>query len=255
MNRPIMAAALAALAAWLAAPPLARALPPVLAVEHVDVGLGYEDDAWDLHVHDEDNDVEYESDEPILFGGPNTLTSQPVDPAFAFTGAAPGDDLWVLPEVQEPNKIWLGFGAEETASGTFDNYLETDPRIAAADEWVKVQLVAVRGPGQVSLFQVDQFGLPVLWMSTADGLDATDVTFVPAEGERHLNWAFTAPGCYELDFVASAFLNGVPVVSDPATYRLGIECVPEPSSLILAGCGAVALAWAARVRGRTRRAS
>lgn len=255
MQRVTMAAALAAMAAWLASPPLASALPPVLSVEHVDIGVGYEDDAWDLHVHDEDNDLEYEPDVPVLYGGPNTRTTQPLDPAFAFTGASPGDDLWVLPEVQEPNKLFLGFGAEEVAPGTLDNYLEPDPRVDAAEEWIKLQLVAVRGPGQVSVFQTDPFGAPLVWLASAGGLDLEDVVFVPAGGHRHASFAFTAPGCYELDFIGSAFVNGQSVVSDVATYRLGIECVPEPSGLALAGCGGLALIWAGRVPGRIRPAA
>lgn len=221
----------------------AWAAPTVLQQGHVDIGLGYDPlDGWDLHVHDEENDVEYEPDEAIFFGGPDTRVAQPADPQFAFTGASPDDDLWVLPEVQEPGQIFLGFGAEESAPGVFDSYAPNDPRVGGAAEWIEVRLVAVRGPGQVSVFQVDQFGSPVLWMATSDGLDDSDATWVEAGGERHMNWAFTAAGCYELDFVSSALIGGVPVVSDVTTYQFGIECVPEPSTACLALLGGAAVA-------------
>ena len=38
-----------------------------MAASHVPiVGIAYEDDAWDLHVHDEEHDAEYAPDQALL---------------------------------------------------------------------------------------------------------------------------------------------------------------------------------------------
>ena len=45
----------------------------VLTHQHADIGLAFEADAWDLHVHDESNNAEYAPDEALLYVGPQAL--------------------------------------------------------------------------------------------------------------------------------------------------------------------------------------
>src|SRR5262249_45894483 len=46
----------------------------VLSAGHVDIGVAYED-GWDLHVHDEENDEEYEPYDVILHVGAAAITT------------------------------------------------------------------------------------------------------------------------------------------------------------------------------------
>src|SRR5688572_10129161 len=66
----------------------------LLTTEHVDVGLAFEDGAWDLHLHDETNDVEYGPGEALLHASAAARVTVPPGSQFAFLGAAPGDTVW-----------------------------------------------------------------------------------------------------------------------------------------------------------------
>lgn len=208
----------------------------ILGAGHVDVGIGWKT-GFDLHIHDGQNDVEYAPDEAILYAGENTTVPRPAGNQWDFIGAPEGADIWVLPQSELPEMLFLGLGAEEIKPGTFQTYNEDDPRVNASGEWIKLSLVGVNGPGEFSVWTTDALGTPVVWMSTADdGLD--DVLFALAGGHTHLNWGFTAEGVYEIDVRASAFLpDGTPVVSDVATYTFGVNAVPEPGCLWLLAPG------------------
>ena len=71
----------------------------------------------------------------------------------------------------------------------------------------------------------DAFGQPVLWMATSDGLTDDDAVFIFSGRDSDYNWAFTAPGFYEIDVVASAYLPGQssPTCSSAVTYAFGVE--------------------------------
>ena len=46
--------------------------------EHVDVDVAFEDGGWELGIHDETNDVEFASDEVLLFVSDEALTTRPM---------------------------------------------------------------------------------------------------------------------------------------------------------------------------------
>jgi surface-anchored protein len=211
----VPAAAAAGLVALTSAPLTAQVR---LETGHVEVGVGYDSvaNAWDLHIHDVDNDIEYEPDEAIFVGLPGTETVVPNDPDFAFLGN-PGDRVFILPQAQDPNLIYLGIAGEELPSGVFQN------------ELVRLTLDSFSGPGQFALYETDAFGDPTVFMNTRDGIGPGDGIDVGVGDEIHLNWAFSQPGVYELGFVASStLLNGQPTSSDLAVYT--VEIVPEPAA-------------------------
>lgn len=78
----------------------------VLRTGHADIGVNFEDDAWDLHIHDHEPDTEYEPDEALLYVGRDamlTRTGDAADAAYDFLGAPVGSTLFVLPQGQK----WL----------------------------------------------------------------------------------------------------------------------------------------------------
>jgi surface-anchored protein len=180
--------------------------------QHVDVGVGFEDGRFDLHVHNETDDVEYDPRRVILQVNAAAKTQVPADPAFGFLGA-PGSEIWVLPQVQDPNLLFLGIGAEEIEAGVF----EGDSLI--------LTLRRVKGPGRFTSFTVDAFGRPVVHMNPADGISpATDSVLVLAGGHSEYNWSFTRPGTYRIEFFATGVLaDGRVVRSKPVTYRFFVE--------------------------------
>jgi surface-anchored protein len=192
-----------------------RALLAVLAVlttEHVDIGMAYEEDAWDLHVHDETNDAEYAPDEALLFVAPQALTTRPAGSAFDFIGVGAGESFYRLPHSPpNPESLLLGFGTEEIEDGTFLN------------DVVHLQLKAVNGPGHFSVWRSTDAG-PELFMATSDGITASDLFTGLAGGHEDLNFGFTAQGPYEVTFEAVATLpDGTPTSSGDVTYFFAVD--------------------------------
>ncbi len=204
--------------ALLATPTVAVAQTPV-GLGHVDVGVAFEDGAWDLHIHDETTDTEYEPEEAVLVVRDAARTVVPTDERFAFLGAA-GAPIWVLPQVEDERLLFLGLAAEEIEDGVF------------ADNRVRVTLKQVQGPGHFFLYSTSGVtGAPDVRMNSRDGLsDSVDFADVPAGGHRDFNWAFTAPGTYAIAFEASGTLvdGGQAVSSGPVTYTFQVE--PQPGA-------------------------
>lgn len=203
----IAATAVAALVA-LAAPTYAADLSE----GDVDIGIAYEDDAWDLHVHDHDNDIEYEPDEAVLQVVPEAETTVPINPNYSFLGS-PGDPVWVLPQVEEEGLLALGFGLEELEAGVF------------LTDHVTLNLVGLSGPGQMAVYTTDPFGEPEdIYFNSGDGIGPSDFVALEAGSHSHANWAFSAPGTYEVTFEASGTLveGNTFTSSGPVTYTVQV---------------------------------
>lgn len=210
-----------------------------LTTQHVDIGLAYENGEWNLHVHNDTDDVEAAPDEAMLFVGPgvgDNPVNRPAGAQWNFLGVGAGQPVWIAPQAQDPDRIFLGIGAEEADPDDFAAYFESDSRVNASGKWIKLTLKGVRrvdiagnpvaGAGAFSVYQTDAFGNPTVWMTTSDGISNSDAFWVQAGSHAHVNWAFTQPGFYEVDFEASARLNDANqtlTTSDVVTYRFAVN--------------------------------
>lgn len=218
----------------------ALAFAHIIEEGHVDIGVNFVNGLWDLHIHD-DFGGEYDPSETLLYAGDAARLARPAGSAWDFTGATAGQTFWVLPQVEVPGILFLGIGSEEMSGSTFDAYFESDPRINANGRWITLSVVDVRGPGHFSVWQTSPLGQIVPWVSTVDGLGASDRLFMREGGHVHFNWGFTEIGLYQVDIVASARIGGNVVTSDVQTYNFGVEAVPEPATLAALGLGAALL--------------
>ena len=204
----------------------------VLQNEHADIGIALEDGVWNLHIHDETHDIEYSPpsgpDGAILQVNANALTMVSSDPLFSFLGT-PGSPLWLLPNTQDPNLLFLGFGAEEIQPGQF------------VGDTFNMRLTGVSGPGQFTVFDYDSLGNPFVIMNTRDGLSAAD-NFAGVPGAHSdLNWAFSQAGTYTVSFEASGTLADGNVFTSSGPVDYTFQVVPEPSTMALFGSGLVGL--------------
>ncbi|ATE55913.1 TIGR03773 family transporter-associated surface protein [Actinosynnema pretiosum] len=129
----------------------------------------------------------------------------PAAPAYAFLGVPGGAPIHVIPQTFQPDVLWAGWNTESV------------PRGALAGDALDVTLNSATGPGRVEVYLSGADG-PERVFSSHDELPALEVA-VPTHA--HANWAFTAPGEYELEFQAAATTaSGEPLTSEPVRYTL-----------------------------------
>jgi surface-anchored protein len=211
--------AIALLAAVALSGALLGALPAVaqtvvLDQGHVDVGLDFESGAAALKLHDQTVIPEVQRDpaDVTLRALPDAETTVPSDPAFSFLGN-PGDPVWILPQTQDPDLLWLGWNTEDISTGTF---------VGNSVTW---RLKGVSGPGDFSLFTTGQFGVPTVRFNSGDGITGADAMNVSIQSHAHGNWAFTAPGTYQVDFelLGTLVSGNQPVTTGDVTYTFDVQ--------------------------------
>ncbi|WP_129843512.1 choice-of-anchor M domain-containing protein [Streptomyces sp. RFCAC02] len=183
----------------------------VLSTGHVDIGPRFTDGTWRIEAHDDSRTP------PVWRPVADTVTQvadaavqqAPDDPAFGFLDAEPGSDVYVIPQTQDPDVVWLGWNTQ-------------DPEVMErVDRGVTLTMHGAEGPGHVSVFlQNGDLGAPdVLWDGDEDG--AQDL-WVDVNTHTHANWVFTEPGVYTIDFEMSADLVGGEHVSDRTLMRFAV---------------------------------
>ena len=214
--------------------------------------VGTATNPWRLTVRDEDRKHEYggqragagDALEVVLRAGLEAQFPVPDDPAYSFLGT-PGAPIWVLPQTQESDILYLGTSTENKSaqSWTAHNVLTSllavgIPAGSFVSNQITLRLESFTGPGNFFVWTTDSFGDPSPRVfDTSNGLSAADQrTFTPGN-HVHFNWAFTAPGTYEIGLRASGTLTGGNqfTQSDLTTFRF--EVIPEPGSAALAFAG------------------
>jgi len=191
-----------------------QAFEGVVLQGHTDVGIAYENNAWDLHVHDEALDIEYEPDKALLFVGPQAERIRAAGSQFDFIGVDAGATFWQLPHSPpNPELLQLGFGSEEIEAGTF------------LTDRFQISLKAVNGPGHFSVWRSTDSG-PEVFFSTVDGISGLDLFDGLSGGHSDLNWGFTAKGRYEVTIEAHGFLDDGDTIEDfsgDTTYYFSVD--------------------------------
>lgn len=185
---------------------------------HTDLALNYDaaSNVWDIHVGSDLTGAEFAPDEVILKVKPVAQTTVPTSPNFAFLGTA-GSPVWILPQAQNENLLYLGYGGDGIPDGVFNG------------NQVQVTLKSVTGPGDFFSYRVDGFGNPQVLFNTRDGIGTADVATVQAGGDAHLNWAFTQPGDYTVVLETSGTLvaGNKATSSGPVSFKFTVGNGPE----------------------------
>jgi putative ABC transporter-associated repeat protein len=190
---------------------------------HVDVGPRYVDDAWTLLVHDDSADppVWRYLDSTVLRVGDAALQPVPDDEAYAFVPAPVGTEVHVVPQIQQPDVVWLGWNTQDPA------VMET------IDRGVTFRLRGVDGPAEMVMFlQSGDLGGPrVMWDSRQP---YPQDFWVEVNTHAHANWVFPEPGVYLVEIEIAADLVTGEQVSDIQVVRFAVGDDTAPGDALAA---------------------
>ncbi len=209
--------------------------PSIFESGELDLEVAYEAGELEVVALDEATETELGLDEVVIRGLPEALTVIPDLEAFAFLGSA-GLSVYILPQEETEGLIFLGIAGDEIPMDVF------------SENNVSLSLTGVSGPGDVFLYSVDALGTPTVYFNSANGVDSSDVFPVAVGGHAHQNWAFSAPGVYEVMLQASGILasDSSEVVSEIVTLRFHLVSVQTASPVLmieLSGADSVRLSW------------
>lgn len=197
-------AALLLLFTPLAAPPAEQV---VISNGHVDLGPKFVAGKWTIQLRDDSGESEvWRPLENVVLQATGKARMQvPADPAYAFLGK-PGQQVWVIPQVQQAGVIWPGWNTQ-------------DPEVAQrVDREVTWSLQGVRGPGSFTLFLNSDFGKPQPVFDSREPFPQQ--TGIDVNTHVHGNWTFDAEGTYFLDVAMTAKLTDGQQVTDRRTLRV-----------------------------------
>lgn len=205
----------------------------ILDAGHVDMGPRFVDGAWTFLIHDDVakldptlTSVWRYPDETVLQVSDAARLTAPDDAAYAFIGAEPGTTVWVVPQTQNPDVVWVGWNTQDP---------EVMDRI---DRGITLTLRAVEGPGAMSVYlQSGSFGAPqVLWDSRTS---TPQSVWVDVNTHTHANWVFTRAGVYLVELTAEAQLRDGSVASDTRRIRFAVGSqTPADAALTAVWTGA-----------------
>lgn len=213
---------LASLIALLALPlaALAQTNFAVLTHEHTDFRIGYhpgEPHTLTLTARSEDLGVDYPSNQVILVVRESSRLTLPPGTPFGDAGAP----LWILPQSQNLNLLYLGVSAEAIPTGVFDGAL-------------RVELKRLDGPGYLMAWQATGPGQFNIRLNSRDGLTGTDA-FTPITGSHeHFNWGFSSTGVFSVTFQVSGRRLGetTNLSSSETTFVFHVLPLPAPTNFL-----------------------
>lgn len=186
---------------------------------HVDLGPRLIDGEWRMQARDDrtvppvwrflDTTVVHVMDAGII--------PAPESPDYSFLGTEAGAPVYVIPQTQNQEVVWLGWNTQ-------------DPEITQRiDRGATLTLDGVTGPGNLFLFlQEGVTGPPnLLWDSTAAG---PQDLWMEVNTHTHANWVFTEPGVYLVEVTMRATFTDGAEVSDSGTLRFAVGSQTDPQS-------------------------
>jgi surface-anchored protein len=186
----------------------------VLSAGHVDVGPRFVDGEWTLMIHDDaakaggKESVWRHTDRTVLQVTDDAVLPVPDDPAYAFLPSEPGADVYVVPQTQDPDVVWVGWNTQ-------------DPEVMdTINRGVTMTLTDIQGPGELVVYlQSGDFAEPkVLWDSTGE----PKPVWVDVNTHTHANWVFSAAGVYLVRVKISADLIDGSTVTDTRELRFAV---------------------------------
>lgn len=149
----------------------------------------------------------------ILWLKPSSKVTLPA--GYEQIGAA-GSQVFMVPQTQNMNLIWLGWSTEKLNSS----------KVSSPVTWT---LSNIDGPGTVKVFLNGEFG--GIQSLVFDGVSSYDIKIGV---HAHANWAFSAPGIYRLHLTQSSTLADGTHSSNNEVLTIAVGDI-DPSTAIPGG--------------------
>lgn len=152
---------------------------------------------WTVGDHNGGGTTERDPADVLLRAKPETETVVGASPKPACLGT-PGNPVWILPQIQNENLLWLGWNGESIGTGVLVNNDITLTINAASN------VRPPSGSGGV-LCVYKKVGLTTTKLFDSSASFPQSTTFKSdSTGHTHVNWAFTASGTWAVDFTVTA---------------------------------------------------
>ena len=181
-----------------------------ISVGHVDLGPRLIDGQWRAGLrHDADGGAVWrDPNQTVLRVSDAAVMTAPDSADYPFLADVAGKPVYVVPQTQNPNVVWLGWNTQ-------------DPAVTATiDRGLTMRVGPVSGPGRAWLFlQSGTFGKPLL---LADSAAAPGDVWIDSGTHVHANWAFSAPGTYTATVTFLGTTTTGEAVSASTTLRFAV---------------------------------
>ena len=204
-----------------------------ISVGHVDLGPRLIDGQWRAGLrHDaETGAVWRDPNQTVLRVNDAAIMTAPDSDDYPFLADVAGKPVYVVPQTQNPNVVWLGWNTQ-------------DPAVTATiDRGLTMRVGPVSGPGRAWLFlQSGTFGKPLL---LADSGAAPGDVWIDSGTHVHANWAFSAPGTYTATVTFLGTTTAGEAVSASTTLRFAVGDAASASEALAMAAPAAADATSA----------
>lgn len=199
-----------------------------ISVGHVDLGPRLIDGQWRAGLrHDaETGAVWRDPNQTVLRVNDAAIMTAPDSADYPFLADVAGKPVYVVPQTQNPNVVWLGWNTQ-------------DPAVTATiDRGLTMRVGPVSGPGRAWLFlQSGTFGKPLL---LADSGAAPGDVWIDSGTHVHANWAFSAPGTYTATVTFLGTTTAGEAVSASTTLRFAVGDAASASEALAMAAPAAA---------------
>ena len=196
--------------------------PVMMQAGHADFGPTLSGGKWKIQIRDDTgDDPVWRDPENVVFRlGNSSIVPMPDDSTYAFIGEKPGTKLYVIPQTQNQDVVWLGWNTQE---GGVLNEL---------DRGANLSLDGVSGPGKLHVYLENGNNNPQqLWDSTKG---YPQNTWIETNAHTHVNWVFSKPGVYHVKLTFSGKLKNGRKVSDTRLLNFAVGENTNPQDALAA---------------------
>ena len=189
----------------------------VLEKGHIDFGPTLATGKWKMQIHDDTGSVSYwrMPSDAVIQVNSKSIIDMPSGSTYSFIGEQPGTPLWVIPQTQNPDVVWVGWNTQEPGV------------LEQLSKGMTLQLDGIEGPGDLDVYlESGNLGAPQVIWSSKKAYPQT--SWIEVNAHTHVNWVFHKEGIYKVKLSLNGTLKNGQTVSDTDTLRFAVGDDTDP---------------------------